>query len=61
MLELLSGKTGERLAGEAVHGPIGVRLRSEALVKLDRVAIPIEHRPLKAAAPPLDGEASQMG
>src|SRR5713226_9276077 len=60
MWDLLSSKTGERLAREAVHGPVGVRPRSEALVELDRLLVPVEHSPFHAAAPALDSESSQV-
>src|SRR5258708_15112708 len=60
MSDLLSSKRGERLAGEAVHGPVGVRARAEALIESDRVAVPIEHRPLETAATAIHREPSEL-
>src|SRR5207245_7792068 len=57
--ELLSGKSGERLAGQAVDGPVGVRPRAEPLVEADRLLVPIDHRPLQSPASALDSEARE--
>src|SRR5437899_4621029 len=57
--ELLSGKRGERLAGQAVDGPVGVRPRAEPLVEADRLLVPIEDRPLQSPAPALDSQACE--
>src|SRR5207245_6529375 len=60
MWDLLSSKRGECLAGEAEHGPVGVRARSEALIESDRVAVPIEHRPLETAATAVHRKPSEV-
>src|SRR4029077_13719780 len=52
-LELLSGKTRERLTGQPVDGPTGVGARAHALVETDGVLVPVEDCPLEAAPPPL--------
>src|SRR3984893_49657 len=57
---LLSRKTGKRLTGEAVHRPVGIRPRPQALVKPDRVPVPVENRPLQPAAPARDRQRGQM-
>src|ERR1700694_6339445 len=50
------GKRVQRLAREAVHGPLRVRLRPEALVGADRIAIPVENRPFESPAAALDSD-----
>src|SRR5258708_24953418 len=60
MWDLLSSKRGERLAGKAVHGPVGVRARPDALIEADRVAVPIEHRPLETAATAIHRKPSEV-
>src|SRR5260370_29390660 len=46
--------------GEAVHGPLGVWPGPQPLVEADRVAVPVEHRPLEAAALALDRQAREL-
>src|SRR5216683_86541 len=58
--DLLSSKRDECLAGEAVHRPVGVRARPEALIESDRVAVPIEHRPLETAATAIHRKPSEV-
>src|SRR5260370_3319987 len=60
MRDLLSSKRGERLAGEAVDGPVGVRARAEALIETDRIAVPSEHRPLETAATAIHRKPSEV-
>src|SRR5256885_17246358 len=60
ILLLLSGKTVERITGEPVHGPLGVRLGAELLVEADRVAGPIEDRPLHATAVALHRDLREL-
>src|SRR5262249_30060821 len=51
--ELFSGKRAQRLACEPVDGPVRVGPCAEPLVEPDRAFVPVEHRPLEAAAPAL--------
>src|SRR5450759_593132 len=60
MRNLFSAKRGERLAGQPVHGPFGVGLRAQSLVEGNRLAVPVEHRPLEPAAFPLHGQAGEL-
>src|ERR1700704_4429057 len=59
MPDLFSPKLGERLAGQPVHGPLGVGLRPQSLVKTDRIAVPVEDGPLEPPAAPLHRDAGQ--
>src|SRR5438477_2215808 len=57
---LLSGKAVERITGEPVHGPLGVRFGAELLVEADRVDVPVQHRPLEAAAVALHRDLGEL-
>src|SRR5437667_8390644 len=57
---LLSGKPVERITGQPVHRPLGVRFGAELLVEADRVDVPVEHRPLHAAAVALHGDLREV-
>jgi hypothetical protein len=53
------GEARQRLAGEAVDGPVVHRTRTEALVKTDRRLVPVEHPPFEPAAIALGREARE--
>src|SRR5438034_4752148 len=59
--ELFSAKRLERLAGQPVERPLGVRPGAQALVETNRLLVPGEQRPLEPAAPALQGELGEMG
>src|SRR5499427_3714357 len=54
------GELAEGVAGDAEDRPRIHRLGAEFLVEADRRLVPVEHRPLEAAAAALDGESGQM-
>src|SRR5258708_13531612 len=60
MPNLFSTKRGERLAREAVHGPVGVGPGAQPFVELDRLAVPVEDRPLEPAASSFQRDAREL-
>src|SRR5260370_37489395 len=60
MPDLSSARRWEGFAGEAVHGPFGVRPGPQPFVEADRVEVPVEHRPLEPAALALDRQAREL-
>src|SRR6266852_4011496 len=55
-----SAKLQQSIAGDPEDRPVVHRPRAKRPVELDRRRIPIEHRPLEAAAATLDGNARQF-
>src|SRR5215470_5028483 len=53
-------KAFERIALEAVHAPARRGPGAQAQVEADRVGIPVEHRPLQAAAAALPCQPRQV-
>src|SRR6202158_3375787 len=60
MRDLFSAKRGEPLTREAIHGPVGVGPGSQPLIELDRLAVPVEDRPLEPAAISLQRDACEL-
>src|SRR5260370_12788528 len=60
MRNLFSTKRGERLARKAVHGPVGVGPGAQPFVELDRLAVPVEDRPLEPAASSFQRNAREL-
>src|SRR3979411_1894167 len=56
---VLSGKGGQRVAGEAVDGPLRVRPGPESLVETDRILVPVEDRPFQARAATFHGDGGK--
>src|SRR5205809_134798 len=53
-------KGGQCGTGQTERGPLRHRPGAEALVKADRRLIPVEHRPLEAAALPLHRHCGKL-
>src|SRR6185436_20841543 len=50
----------ERVAAQAMHGPLIHRHGAEALVEIDSAHVPVEHRPLQPAAAALQRQAREV-